>query len=1499
MENFLLQCLDAIEQRETRFLVWGIADISLSEDELVELIAEALESASEEIQMTYYDPRRVIADLLERAFVVEFPKNAALHYRSRMAETVRLASRLRQLFPKHEGANGWQQAPTLVADYRFLRRKRKFPKRELTPDQMLHQCREVEASSTQIALLQKLLERSGTSLALAGFQGRATSRILQGLNKRESRGTIVCAGTGSGKTLSFYLPALTHIATSLLQQTGKGQWVKVLAIYPRNELLKDQFSEIYGEARRLDHALAEKGRRKILIGAFFGPTPKRASELKGGNGWKRVSGGYACEYLRCPKDGCRGRLIWSEVHIAESIEELRCDSCGHKIGQDEILLTRERLFRSPPDILFTTTEMLNQRMSDSSCRHLFGLGPRAVKAPDLVLLDEVHTYTGTHGAQVAYLFRRWRAQVRQNVSFVGLSATLREAAAFFASLTGLMEWNVAEVSPRFDEVFANGAEYLLALRGDPVSRRSLLSTTIQTAMLMNRCLDVRGSTRSHGFFGSKTFVFTDDVDVTNRLFFNLLDAEGRDSWGRIDNKRHPDGALAYLRRSGTNTFRYLHGQDWRLCEQIGRDLHVGLNIGRTCADDAGVDLSADVIVATASLEVGYNDPEVGAVIQHKAPRDIAQFLQRKGRAGRSRIMRPWTVVCLSDYGRDRLAYQGYDLLFDPELPPKQLPIGNRYVQRMQGVYALIDYLGGRLQGLSRPGSVWRDLSSPCSVSERKRALERELTAILESNDTLAEFTQVLQRLLQLDESSLLSLLWEYPRPLLTTVIPTALRRVATDWRGAEPFAFNAPLPEFIAANLFSDLNLPEVMITIPPQDGFDEERPPVMPVLQAMRAFAPGRVSRRFGFAHQYVRHWIAPGFVRGGEAHSVDLSEVAQCRKLGEYCYRDSEGEHIVAVYRPTVLRPALPPKEVLDTSNAQNLWCTQIVHQAMTMLEVPRNSGWERLVSRIGFSLHNHHAPVEMRRFSLGTEASIAFKDGSREEVSFSFCIDGEDVAMGFTLAVDAVAFQVEVPHALWQDCSGHLSEKWRALRTARYYDMAWRGERLVSIANPFARDWVARVYLSALAFDALEGGLSLEEACGVLQTEDSALSLEQVLETIFQSTATDDSGDEGPGDEDRLRQEILNHLRSSTVRRELQALAQTLWEPINDSWQPWLKGVFTSTLAAAFFQGMENLCPDLNTEDLVVDIEHDVDCDGTVCDRIWISESSTGGSGLIEESIERIGEDPRRFFNLVEAALDLSEYELIDGQLSRFLAIMDNGHAGICSAVSALREATSFKETEENFQQLRTAMATEGFLQFHSFLVALNNRILRSGSNREVDHLLHQVITTWKEGEARLGIEIDARVVAYWMSHRMEVERFLDMELGEVSAANLPLWRFNSIYGVFWPRGAAVRHVHLNLYNPFCTFPPLERLLVRDLLDKHVPALEVPCEGWRDKSLHELQKGGALRICCGNEDKEMLKEVFNFLMTNPVEDDYLLLFARLRSVRQQAGHIEIEVELAEAIQ
>ena len=106
-----------------------------------------------------------------------------------------------------------------------------------------------------------------------------------------------------------------------------------------------------------------------------------------------------------------------------------------------------------------------------------------------------------------------------------------------------------------------------------------------------------------------------------------------------------------------------------------------------------------------------DSPRVGAVVQHKAPRDWASFLQRKGRAGRIRSMRPWTVTVLSDYGRDRLTYQSYEQLFDPSLPPQALPIRNPYLLRMQAAMALLDWLTHNLPtGVS--GNAWTHLSGP-------------------------------------------------------------------------------------------------------------------------------------------------------------------------------------------------------------------------------------------------------------------------------------------------------------------------------------------------------------------------------------------------------------------------------------------------------------------------------------------------------------------------------------------------------------------------------------------------------------------------------------------------------------------------------------------------------------------------------------------------------------------------------------------------------------------
>ena len=198
--------------------------------------------------------------------------------------------------------------------------------------------------------------------------------------------------------------------------------------------------------------------------------------------------------------------------------------------------------------------------------------------------------------------------------------------------------SVLEISPHSDALQRGGHEYQLVLRGDPASQAALLSTTIQSLMLLLRLQDPPGETVSEGLFGNKVFAFCDNLDLVNRLFRQLLDAEGRRPNTEKDSEKQ--GSLALLRSEvhhrGVDDWdtRDAAGQNWWVVDRL-RESRVPPVIDRTSSQHSGVKDSAELVVATASLEVGYDDPGVGGVLQHKAPRDAAGFLQRRGRAGRS------------------------------------------------------------------------------------------------------------------------------------------------------------------------------------------------------------------------------------------------------------------------------------------------------------------------------------------------------------------------------------------------------------------------------------------------------------------------------------------------------------------------------------------------------------------------------------------------------------------------------------------------------------------------------------------------------------------------------------------------------------------------------------------------------------------------------------------------------------------------------------------------
>ena len=205
---------------------------------------------------------------------------------------------------------------------------------------------------------------------------------------------------------------------------------------------------------------------------------------------------------------------------------------------------------------------------------------------------------------------------------------------------------------------------------------------------------------------------------------------------------------------------------------------------------------------------------------------MASFLQRKGRAGRRRGTRPWTVVVLSDYGGDRWAFQQAERLFEPELESLRLPIHNPYVLRIQATYFLLDWLGRRIgagafEFLRRPDTYTDRQPRTCAILEDFLRQGPEWKAFRKDYD------QAFARTLEgpgdaLSEAELDGLLWEAPRPLLRQVVPSLLRKLQASWSYANPQQADRredanaghPLPEYLPKATFAELDLTEARLDL-------------------------------------------------------------------------------------------------------------------------------------------------------------------------------------------------------------------------------------------------------------------------------------------------------------------------------------------------------------------------------------------------------------------------------------------------------------------------------------------------------------------------------------------------------------------------------------------------------------------------------------------------------------------------------------------------------------
>jgi hypothetical protein len=1545
------EVLTSIEGAEARLLHWGFIRV---QNDLKTVLPEILDNLPDDTKVLWetaaqagFTPDDVLTNLLDRKLIFASKEM----YRSRFAETVRLLSLLRQLLPY----NTWQTASRLVSDIRIQLQRRRYPRRDIPIDELLTAVQEIGVGAVHRQAVRQLLSLpDGTTFNLAQFQVEAILQQFRNLQVRGDRGLVIGAGTGAGKTKAFYIPALAEIAAALTT-SSTSYATRALAVYPRIELLKDQLAEAYTESRKLDTMLKQQNKRLLTLGAYYGDTPISAKTLfehpEWYQSWRPTEGddGLICPYLPCPDPDCdSGELVWSRADMKQESQEnqrnrygrysrLRCQTCGTEVNHNHLLLTRDQMIASPPDILFTTTEMLNRRLSRTSEHALFGIGVSS--PPRLLLLDEIHTYEGLTGTQVAYLLRRWRyargATPHHNLCVVGLSATLSQAEHFFARLTGIPLYHIQYICPHDDDMIEEGVEYNLVLKGDPVSGTSLLSTSVQTAMLLGRILDPMDQPVSRGAYGQKLFAFTDKLDVINRWYHIEADAETQKC---LSQHRRRNSLLGSNEKAQRNDM----GQWWWLCENIGHNLQTPLILDLTSSQYRGVRQDANLVIATSTLEVGFNDSAVGAVLQHKSPRSLASFLQRKGRAGRTRAMRPWMVVVTSAYGRDRWAFQHAETLFNPTLRPIDLPLENVYVRKIQAAFALMDWLALKLKTRWKNADVWELLSSHertrtdyCKL--RRHQMCEVLEGVLDGRHR-KECAEYLQGALGLqdDERAMQTILWGEPRPLLLEVLPTLLRQLESDWQRVEegniyPWSDHtaaSPMPDFVPANLFSVLNLPELVLHIPDKPerpsayrtGTGSDASPGLrmrddehlPLAVGMVEFAPGHVSKRHSRSHLVKEaHWLELP-----EKTTLDGGKLPLKSLKVEY---DDEPQRIdvdgveYLCYRPRAYTLGLLPRSVKSTSTGYLVWCSHFSPQQQSEasgvgaedrhdqeaadrfashLSLAPDSRWGGFLQRIKAYIQANGAWVEVTRLAVAVQLDTRYENGTSTRRRLDFEADGNPAGLGFRSYVDALRFAVlplDTHHLLslpaWRALYQHLGPAYFLHRLQ--HDPRLKDATL----STFEIEWLWQLVLSMLVATAIARQCTLAEAA-----EETATNLlpraKRTFQVIFQSQQPEED-QESQEIDGRLQRTLMGHLSNQVIVDALFENVAVLWSEPDSELETWLQQCYVSSLGAVLFAAVTQLVPDLDPDELVMDMDSEA---------IWISEKTAGGLGLIAKIADAIARHPHEFDLQMLDTIQNCDREQLAIQLRAVATLIDQAYEVLSPLFEQTRNDADIPTQEATRQQLSRALEEHGIPATRELIVALNTRFLRPNSGSDTDQLIAMLVRHWKAEEQRLGCAVDLRVMAVAARQIPEIESQVQMVLRRIGGNdNAPPDEsqiFNLFQSLLWLDCQNSCPDCIEQRFPYQHHELPSRALLMALLAPDARPIDYGEDAWDEQVRQLLATHFHVQIACEQHQLDACKGALLDMLTQPIEIGFQFFFPVVERIVRRGKQWFIDVVIRELI-
>ncbi len=359
----------------------------------------------------------------------------------------------------------------------------------------------------QVALFKGLVQCGlfGTD-KLHSHQSEMLKRVLSGRN------CVVTAGTGSGKTEAFLFPLFAQLVKevpgwsapgvphanlndwwknedwqSQCKENRESCWipqrghesrpaaVRALILYPMNALVEDQLT-------RLRKALDSENARnwfsqtatnnRIYLGRYIRGTPVAGDMFdrpgrRGGRPVNRKKTEALIKALNSADEAAHAAHTYASDEANDDPDKHECVYFFPRLGGAE-MRSRWDMQQSPPDILITNFSMLSIMMMREYDEPIFEQTRSWLAAEDVeedkreeekrnrvfhLIVDELHLYRGTAGAEVAYLLRLLllrlglypdHPQLRILASSASLEATDPKSREFLREFFGASQFDIIE-----------------------------------------------------------------------------------------------------------------------------------------------------------------------------------------------------------------------------------------------------------------------------------------------------------------------------------------------------------------------------------------------------------------------------------------------------------------------------------------------------------------------------------------------------------------------------------------------------------------------------------------------------------------------------------------------------------------------------------------------------------------------------------------------------------------------------------------------------------------------------------------------------------------------------------------------------------------------------------------------------------------------------------------------------------------------------------------------